>query len=70
MNGYVRTFKVKDGNKDKNNVLMSFHIDDEKLSEKYKAIWSKIEDLKNIELNALPVYGNRYIKIKIRNVQR
>ena len=41
---------------------MSFHIDDERLLEKYKAIWTKIEDLKNIELNALPVYDDRYIK--------
>ena len=41
---------------------MSFHIDDKELLEKYKAIWTKIEDFKNIELNALPVYDNRYIK--------
>ena len=34
--------------------------------EKYKAIWTKIEDLKNTELNALPVYDDRYIKSKIR----
>ena len=45
---------------------MSFCIDDEKLLEKYKAIWTKIEDLKNIELDALPVHDNRYIKTKIR----
>ena len=45
---------------------MSFRIDDEKLLEKYKATWTKIEDLKNIELNALPVYDKRYIKTKIR----
>ena len=61
--GYVKTFKVKD--EDKNSKLMSFCIDDEKLLEKYKAIWSKIEDLNNIELNALPVYDDRYIKTKI-----
>ena len=42
--------------------MISFRIDDEKLSEKYKAIWTKIEDLKNMELNALPVFGDRYIK--------
>ena len=29
--GYVKVFKVKDENKEKNNKLMSFHIDDEKL---------------------------------------
>ena len=32
MSGDVKTFKVKDGGKDKNIKLMSFHIDDEKLS--------------------------------------
>ena len=49
MSGYVKTNNVED----KNSKLVSFCMDDEKLSEKYKAIWNKIEDLKNIELNAL-----------------
>ena len=31
MSGYVKTFKVKDGDKDKNYKLMSFCIDDSKL---------------------------------------
>ena len=53
MSGYVTTFKVKD----KNNKLMSFHMNHEKLLEKYKAVWTKIEDIKNIELNALPIYA-------------
>ena len=34
---------------------MTFRIDDVKLLEKYKAVWTKIENLKNIELNASPV---------------
>ena len=50
MSGYGKTFKVKDGDKDKNNKLMFFRIDAEKLLEK---------------LNALPFYDNRYIKSKI-----
>ena len=54
--------------KEGNNKLMSFCTDDEKLLEKYKAIWTKIEDLKNIKLNALPVFDDRYIKIKIRTL--
>ena len=62
MSGYVKTFKVKD----KNNILTSLRIDDEKLLQKYIAIWSKIENLKNIELNTLTVYDDRYIKTKIR----
>ena len=37
--GYVKTFKVKEGDKNKNNkLIISFRIDDEKLLEKYKAI--------------------------------
>ena len=43
---------------------MSMHINNNKLLEKYKTIWTKIEDLKNIELDALPVYDDRYIKVK------
>ena len=44
--------------------MMSFRTDDEKLLEKYKTTWTKIEDLENIELNTLPVYDDRYIKPK------
>ena len=47
--GYIKTFKNKDGDKNKNNKLMSLRIDDDKVFEKYKIIWTKIEDLKNIE---------------------
>ena len=52
MSGYVKTFKSKDGDKDKKTKLMTFRIDDHKLLEKYKTISTKIED--------------RYIKTKIR----
>ena len=38
---------------------MSFRIDDEKLLKNCKTICTKIEDLKDIELNALPVYDDR-----------
>ena len=44
MSGYVETFKVED----RINKLLSFRIDDEKLLEKYEAIWTKIEDLKTL----------------------
>ena len=43
MSGYVKTLNVKEGD----NKLVSFGIDHEK-PEKYKVIWTKIEDLKNI----------------------
>ena len=40
MNGYVKIFKVIEENK--NNKLISFRIDNEKLLEKYKSICTKI----------------------------
>ena len=46
---------------------MSFGIDDQKLLQKYKVAWAKTEDLKNIILNILLVYDDRYIKTKIRS---
>ena len=50
MGRYVKTFEVKEVDKDKNNNLMSFRIDDEKLLEKCKTIWTKMDYLKNIKL--------------------
>ena len=68
ISGHVKTFEDKDEDKDKNECdkLMSLGIDDDKLLEKCKISWTKIEDFQNIELNALPVYDDKYIKIKIR----
>ena len=45
MSGYVKAFKVKDGDKDKNNKLKCFRMDNEKLLENYKALCTNIEDL-------------------------
>ena len=50
---YIKTFKDKDGNK--YNKLMFFRINDEKLLRKYKAVWTKNEDLKKIVLKDLPI---------------
>ena len=65
MRDYVLKAKVKDGDKDKSNKLIFFRIDDEKLLEEHQTILTKIKDLKNIELNDLPVSYERYIKTKI-----
>ena len=46
MSGYLKIVKVKDGDKDKNNKLMSFDIDDEILLEKYKIFWTKSNNSK------------------------
>ena len=60
VSGYVKTFKGKSGDTSKNSKLLSLLTDDENLLKKFKNFWTKIEDLQNIELNALPVYNDRY----------
>ena len=57
----LRHLKLKETRK-----LMSARIINEKSSKKHNTIWTKIEDLKDIKLNALPVFDDRYIKTKIR----
>ena len=54
MRWYVKIFWVKDRQKDKNNKLMSFCINDGKLLKKYKTTHTKIKDLKKVKLKALP----------------
>ena len=66
LSGYVKTFKDKSGDKNNNNKFMSSRVDDDQLFKKYKTIWSKNEDLKNIWLDSLPVYDDGYIKNKTR----
>ena len=63
--GYIKTFK----DKDKNSKLVSFRIGNGKLFAKYKVIWTKIEDLNNIKLNALLVYDDRH-KNQIKNIRK
>ena len=49
ISGDIKTFK------ENNNNLMSLPVDDEKLLEKNKTIWTEIEDLKNVEVNVSPI---------------
>ena len=44
---------------------MSLLTDDDKLLQKYEIIWTKIQDSGNIELDAFPVYDDRYMKTNI-----
>ena len=48
MSQYIKTSKDKGGDKNKYNKLMSLRIGDDKLLEKYKAIWTKIKDLEQL----------------------
>ena len=68
MSGYVKTFKFKDKNNKLNNYVSEKLLEKLwwKAIRKYRAIWNKIDDLKNIKSNALPVYDYRFIKSKIR----
>ena len=49
MIGYIKTFKDKGGEKNKDNKSISLDIDDDKLLEKYKTISTKIKDLLNVK---------------------
>ena len=55
ISGYVKKFKAED----KINKIISFCKDDDKLLRQYKSIWTKMENFKNIKLNALPVFDDR-----------
>ena len=66
ISSYYKTFKDNGAYTNKNNKLMSVGINNNKLLEKYKTIWLKIKDFKNIELDALPVYDDRCVKTKTR----
>ena len=46
--------------------VINYCTGDGNLLKKYRAIWTKIEDLINIELKVLLVYDHRYIKSKIK----
>ena len=68
MGGYIWTFKDKGGDKDKNknNKLIYFDIDDDNLLEKCKTILTNIQNVQNMKFNDLTVYDDRYIQTKIR----
>ena len=63
--GYVKTFIVKDEDKHRNKELMFFRIYDEKLLEKHKTIWTKVEDLKILNKTLILLF---YACIKCLNV--
>ena len=64
MSEYVKNIKVKGG--DKNNKFMFFvQTMISSILEKHKTIWTKIEEMQSISLNALPVYDDIKTKISI-----
>ena len=59
MIGYVKCF---DSNK-----TMSFKVNNNKLLKKYTEIWEKISNLIGKKFDSEPVYGDKYIKTKIKS---
>ena len=57
----IRYAKCFDSNK-----TMSFKASDDKLLKKYSKIWERVSSLMNIEFDSEPVYGDKYIKTKIK----
>ena len=58
MTGYAKKFNE--------NIAMSFRVNDKQFLKNHNAIWEKIEKLLNIDFESKPVYGNKYIKTKIK----
>ena len=53
--GYVKTFKVKEGEKHKSYKLMSSLTGNKKLLEKYKTILTKVEDLRKYRIKCFTI---------------
>ena len=61
MSGYIKYFE--NGSKS-----MSFVIKDDDVLDKYNEIWGKIKETLNIKFHSIPVYDEKYIKAKVREL--
>ena len=59
MSAYIKYFK----NGGKN---MTILVKDDGVLDKYNEIWDKIKNKLNIKFHSMPVYGETYIKAKVR----
>ena len=59
MNGYLKYFE----NRGKN---MPFLIKNSEVWEKYEDIWDVIKNKLSIKFHSEPIYGNKYLKVKVR----
>ena len=66
MSRYVKTFNVKNEDEYKNKKWCLSVKMTSSYQKDIKLLRLKLKTLKNIELNALPVYNDRYIKTKVR----
>ena len=61
MSGYIKYF-------DNGGKNMSFMIEDDSVLEKYKEIWSNIKKTLNTKFHSMPVYGEKHIKAKVKQL--
>ena len=66
MTGYIDRFNE---NKNKNATVMSFKANDKQRLKNCNKIWEKIERLMIIEFDSEPIYGDKYIKTKIKTYE-
>ena len=59
MGGYIKFFG-NGGN------TMSFLIKDDDVSDKNNEVWNKIKKILNTKFHSMPVYGQKYKKLKVR----
>ena len=59
MNGYIKYF-------DNGGKNMSFLIKNNEVWEKYEDIWNVIKNRLSINFDSEPIYGNKYLKAKVR----
>ena len=61
MSGYIKY--LENGGKN-----MSFVTKDDDILDKYNEIWDKIKETLRIKFHSMPVYNEKYIKAKVRNL--
>ena len=66
MTGYIDRFNE---NKNKNAIAMSFKVNDKQLLKICNKIWEKIERLMITEFDSEHIYGDKYIKTKIKTYE-
>ena len=59
MSGYIKYF-------DNGRKNMSFVIKDNSVLDKYNKIWDKMKETLNINFHSMPVYDEKYVKVKVR----
>ena len=59
MSGYIKYF-------DNGGKSISFKIEDESVYLKYTEIWNKVKDILNVKFHSQPIYGDKYIKTKVK----